>query len=141
MKSFEPIDEETGIEQYPGYLGMTWDGEVFMIQPLIRFQEFDWRKYWHLLEEAGRSGEITFEFQGKSRWIEYEPYADVAYILDELTSVEVHRDDGVSYGGMASGSGYIFFLKDGYSLDEVVQEFYSLMPAIDHDLACLLRES
>ena len=139
MKRFEPIDEDTGIEQYPGYVGMTWDGEVSMIKTLIHFQEFAWRNYWHLLDESGRSGEIAFEFQGNGRSILYEPFTDLANIVEELTTVEVHRDDGLSYGGMASGSGYIFFLKDGFSMAEAELEFRCLCAALEHDLATISK--
>jgi hypothetical protein len=134
MKPFEPIDEETGIGEYPGYIGMTWDGEISMAKPLARFQGFDWDGYSNLLEDVGRCGEIRFEYRGKICEIDYDPYTDVANVVDKLSTVEVQRDDGASYGGMASGSGYIFFLKEGYSLAEVNEEFDCLVSALEDDL-------
>jgi hypothetical protein len=134
VKPFEPIDEETGIDDYPGHLGMTWDGEISMTKPLARFQRFGWDGYSNLLEEAGRSAEIKYRFRQKICEVEYEPFADVAYVVDEMTTVEVQRDDGASYGGMASGSGYIFFLKDGYSLPDAYEEFDCLVSALEDDL-------
>lgn len=32
MKEFIQLDEETGIDEYPGYVGMTWDGELSMLK-------------------------------------------------------------------------------------------------------------
>lgn len=133
IKPFVPIDEETGIEEYPGYLGMTWDGEISMIKPLSRFQEFDWRGYSRLLDVAERLGEIKYKYRGRIFEIKYDPYTDMAYVVDELQTVEVQQDDGASYGGMASGSGYIFFLKDGYSLAEANEEFDCLVSALEDD--------
>ena len=134
IKPFVPIDEETGIEEYPGYLGMTWDGEISMTKPLASFQGFDWDGYSNLLDDAGRCGEIRFEYRGKICEIEYDQYTDVAYVVDELSTVEVQRDDGASCGGMASGSGYFFFLKGDYSLADANEEFDCLVSALEYDL-------
>ena len=134
MKPFQEIDPETGIEDYPGYVGMTWDGEISMIKPLRCFEDLDWWQYSCLLDEMGRKGLITYTFQEKVRELEYEPFSDVAHLVNEMTTIEVQRDDGTSHGGMASGSGYIFFLKDGYSLDEAQKEFVFLVSAVKADL-------
>ena len=49
-------------------------------------------------------------------------------------TVEVQRDDGASCGGMASGSGYFFFLKGDYSLADANEEFDCLVSALEDDL-------
>ena len=41
MKDFEPIDEDTGIEEYPGYIGMTWDRDLFMSDKFKFFEKFE----------------------------------------------------------------------------------------------------
>jgi hypothetical protein len=58
----------------------------------------------------------------------------VGFLVDELITVESHKDDGASYGGMASGRGYIFFLRSGYSLDDAFEEFNAVTTALIEDL-------
>ena len=53
MQNFVPIDDETGIEEYPGYVGMTWDGELSMHTDFKRFQEFSWDTFSELVQERG----------------------------------------------------------------------------------------
>lgn len=134
MIVFRPIDEETSIEDYPGYIGMTWDGEISMSRDFRRFQDFRWVEYSAAIEETTDSRQIAFTFAGKSTVLNFEPYQDVAFLMDQLTTVEVHRDHGSSYGGMASGSGYIFFSKNLSSLDDARDEVLALVQSLESDL-------
>ena len=140
MIDFEPIDDDTGIEEYPGYVGMTWDGEISMLKKFENFKKFNWDTYSELIEESNESRIISYEFQTHKNQFIFEAYQDVGFLVDELITVESHRDDGASYGGMASGSGYIFFLRNGYTLDDAVEEFNAVTMALIEDLAKLLKE-
>ena len=140
MIEFEPIDEETNIVDYPGYVGMTWDGELSMSKEFKDFGTFDWDTYSELIEELNESRIISYEFQTHKNQFIFEAYQDVGFLVDELITVESHKDDGASYGGMASGRGYIFFLRNGYNLDDAVEEFNAVTMALIEDLAKLLKE-
>ena len=63
MIDFEPIDEETNIVDYPGYVGMTWDGELSMSKEFKDFGTFDWDTYSELIEEFNESRSISYEFR------------------------------------------------------------------------------
>lgn len=139
MIKFSPIDEETGIEDYPGYIGMTWDGEISMSRDFRPFQDFRWAEYSAAIEETADSREIDFAFAGKFTVLSFEPYQDVAFLMDQLSTVEVHRDDGSSYEGMASGSGYIFFSRNPDSLDDSRDEVLALVQALERDFIKLSK--
>jgi len=140
MIDFEPIDEETGIEEYPGYVGMTWDGELSMSKELKDFEKFDWNTYSELIEELGESRDISYKFRNHKNLVRFEAYQDVGFLVDEFITVETHSDDGSSYGGMASGRGYIFFLRNGYNLDDAIEEIKAVTIALTEDLDKLSKK-
>jgi|GEM_PF-5727337 len=137
MIDFEPIDDDTGIEEYPGYVGMTWDGEISMLKKFENFKNFNWDSYSELIEESNESRVIFYEFRGHKNQFLFEAYQDVGFLIDELITVECHKDDGASYGGMASGRGYIFFLRNGYNIDDAIEEFNTVTTALVEDLGKL----
>ena len=105
MIDFEPIDDDTGIADYPGYVGMTWDGELSMLNEFKNFKRFNWDTYSELIEELNESRIISYEFRNHKNQILFEAFQDVGFLVDELITVESHKDDGASYGGLASGRG------------------------------------
>ncbi len=137
MQEFKPIDDELGIEEYPGYIGMTWDGEISMLNEFRRIKDFKWDAYSELVQEFGDSRHIEYRYAGKNIEVIFHPFEDLAYLLDQLTTVEVRRDDGATYGGMASGSGFIFFVKDTSSLNCSLLEVSALVEAVEQDYAIL----
>lgn len=137
MIDFEPIDEETGIEDYPGYVGMTWDGELSMSNDFENFKNFNWNFYAELVDELGESRCIDYVFKNIENSLIYEAYQDAGLLVDRFISVEVHKDDGSSYGGMASGSGLIFFQKNGYTIEDAIEEFNAVAIALNKDLKSL----
>ena len=140
MIDFEPIDDDTGIADYPGYVGMTWDGELSMSKEFKDFGTFDWDTYSELIEEFNESRIISYEFRNHKNQFLFEAYQDVGFLVDKLITVESHKDDGASYGGMASGRGYIFFLRNGYELNDAIEEFNAVARALIEDLGKLLKE-
>ena len=139
MIDFEPIDDDTGIADYPGYVGMTWDGELSMSKEFKDFEKFDWNGYSELIEELDGIQLISYEFQTHKHQVWFEAYQDVGFLVDQLITVEAHSDDGASYGGMASGRGYIFFLRNGYELNDAIEEFNAVARALIEDLGKLLK--
>lgn len=139
MIDFEPIDEDTGIEDYAGYIGMTWDGELSMSKEFKDFEKFDWNTYSELIEELEGIQLISYEFKNRKYQVSFEAYQDVGFLVDKLITVECHEDNGSSYGGMASGRGYIFFLRNGYNLDDAIEEFKAVIIALNEDFGKLLK--
>ena len=140
MIDFEPIDDDTGIADYPGYVGMTWDGELSMLNEFKNFKRFNWDTYSELIEELNESRIISYEFRNHKNQILFEAFQDVGFLVDELITVESHKDDGASYGGLASGRGYIFFLRNGCNLDDAIEEVNVVTSALIEDLGKLLKE-
>jgi hypothetical protein len=134
MIDFEPIDEETNIVDYPGYVGMTWDGELSISSEFKNFETFDWNTYSELIEELNESRYFDYQFRNLNNHVSFEAYQDIGFLVDEFLSVEVHSDDGSSYGGMASGRGYIFFLRAGFKSEDAIEEFNAVAIALNEDL-------
>lgn len=137
MIDFEPIDEESGIEDYPGYVGMTWDGELSMSNDFENFKNFNWKFYAELVDDLGESRSIEYVYKNFKNSLIYEAYQDAGLVVDRFISVEVHKDDGSSYGGMASGSGLIFIRKVGFTIEDAIEEFNAVAIALNKDLKSL----
>jgi hypothetical protein len=54
MKILESDDYETPVEEFPGYVGHTWDGEFFPGPELEALSSFDWDAYRELIDETNR---------------------------------------------------------------------------------------
>ena len=134
MINFEPIDEETNIVDYPGYVGMTWDGELSISSEFKNFEIFDWNTYSELIEELNESRYFDYQFRNLNNHVSFEAYQDIGILVNCFITVEVHNDDGSSYGGMASGRGYIFFLRTGFNLGDAIEEFNAVALALNEDL-------
>jgi hypothetical protein len=134
MEYLDPTDQGTPIEEYPGFVGYTWDGEFYPGDELKVLKDFDWRTYHELLEEYDQPRRLILRSLPQPIECEIQPYADLAYLLDQVPSVRVMRDDGPPDAGPASGSGYVFFIADGVSVQQLGQEIASLRHALDADL-------
>jgi hypothetical protein len=137
MKDFEPIDEDTGIEEYPGYIGMSWDGDLYMSDQFKLFEKFDWANYNDLLSELGNSRQITYYVSEQIFTVEYNQEEDIAYLIDQLVTVEAYYDSGPADGGPASGHGFIFFIVNNSTLEKALIELSALTLALENDLRLL----
>jgi hypothetical protein len=137
MKDFEPIDEDTGIEEYPGYIGMTWDRDLYMSDKFKLFEKFDWANYNDLLSELGDSRQITYSVSGQKFTVDYNQEEDLAYLIDQLSTVEAYYDSGPADGGPASGAGFIFFVVSNSTLEKALIEVSALTSALENDLRLL----
>ena len=134
MEPYPSDDYETPIEELPGYLGYTWDGEFVTGSELQCVKDFDWGSFAELLEEAGDLT-LAVEISGADVPVIVRPYGDLAFILDQLPTITVFRDLGPPDAGPASGSGYIFTMKDGVSTSAVVDSAAALRAGLDRMLA------
>jgi hypothetical protein len=94
MHLWENEDRETPIENYPGYLGLTWDG-TFLAQIELRpLQDFDIMKYSDLVDEHGGERRLDVSLPSGPIKISFNAYDDIAHILDQLPTVKVYLDNG-----------------------------------------------
>jgi hypothetical protein len=115
-------------------MSVTWDGQFYLAPELKVLESFDWLAYRELLEDYGRPRRLVLRGLPQPIECEIEPYNDLAYLLDQMPSVQVKRDNGPPDAGRASGSGFVFFIPDGVSYEQFVREMASLRDALDADL-------
>jgi hypothetical protein len=137
MEELDLIDEDTSIEEYPGYCGMTWDGELYLGPELKILEDFDWSSYWDLVSEHGEPRRISLLGLPYAVKCEFEAYSDLAVLLDQIPSIQVKYDNGPKDAGPASGEGYVFFIADGVSMERLTAEVSALKAALDKDLQSL----
>jgi hypothetical protein len=135
MKEFRFCEHERPIDEYPGYIGMTWDGEFYPGPGLEDLNSFDWQGYFELIDERERKLRVVLA----SRPIElvFEPYDDTAIFLDQLPTVSVYFDPGPRNPGPASGEGYVFFLADGFTMSMLQADIKALLTALNADRTSL----
>jgi hypothetical protein len=122
MDEDEAYDYDTPIEETPGYLGHIFDGFISFSDGLKVLDGFDFSLYAIMADELGQL----------DREIEVQFDTDPAHL------VAVY--DCPPNQGPASGSGYIFVLKDGAALSECERQAQLLRNALDDDFEKLRRE-
>lgn len=136
MRKFECDDYETPIELYPGYIGCTWDGQFTAGTELQALTDFDWRNFNDLLDEIG-SLKVRVPLRGEALFIDVEAYDDIAFILDQMPTIDVWQDNGPPDAGPASGAGYVFTISDSTTLDELHESVAALRRALGEALTNL----
>jgi len=129
MEDDENVDE-TPIEELPGILGHQWeDYDFWVLDPcLSAIAEIDMQK----LQEAQETAEgFWLEVQTSEglKKIEIGQYDRIFPTFGELPSISVVFDCPPNQGP-AAGSGYLFFLANGSTTDNVKRE-------VDHFCAAL----
>jgi hypothetical protein len=138
MELFLSDDYETPLEEYPGYLGLTWDGEFNAADEALRpLGEFDLQRYSELVDEHGITRHLKIDLPSGSISVVFDAYNDFAHILDQLPTIKVYRDNGPPDAGPASGAGYLFFIADGVSYFDLKESIAVLVAALKSDLGAL----
>jgi len=137
LELFETDDYETPIEEYPGFLGYTWDGQFFPGPELKTMEEFDWQGYWELFDDDETPREINILGLSQPAICTISAYSDLAYLFDQMKSIKVMRDEGPVDCGPASGSGYVFFIADDFNVEQLRREITALREALEADKASL----
>jgi hypothetical protein len=106
MEVWQNDNDETPIEEYPGYLGLTCDGTFLAGKELQPLKGFDLLRYSELVDEHGGTRHLKLTLPTGSTTIVFKAYDDIEHILDQLPTVEVHLDDGSSQAHPASSSIY-----------------------------------
>jgi hypothetical protein len=128
MQPLNKIDEQTPIEQYPGYLGHVWENEyMHVIKELSFLTDIPIRKYKELADyadEPNRHINVKFSANKEKILIEFDIWNEgLGEILDHAPSIEVCFDDLAD----------IFFLKDGHKLEEAINDMKQVAEALIAD--------
>jgi hypothetical protein len=146
MKKLEKLKEEKAIEEYPGYLGHIWAGDYLdLIKELSFLSDIPWKRYQELtgyLDDPTRHINVKFESIANKKLIGFDPWNDpLASILDQVPSVEVRYDDFSDDQNTSGGYAHIFFLKDGYQLQEAINDIKEVSKALNADYSNLEDEA
>ena len=133
IRDFEPIDDETPIEEYPGYIGHTWDHDFCPGPDLEVLASFDLQEYFELFRPE-ETRQLILRKPPEAITCEVYDYCSWPHMLSQLPSVTACLDEGPPNAGPASGTGYVFFLSEGTTRERLVKEVTSLRQALDGDL-------
>jgi hypothetical protein len=137
MEIWDNEDRERPIETYPGYLGLTWDGDFLAGAELEPLKNIDLTKYSELVDEHGGERELNVKLSSGDIKIAFNAYDDVAHILDKLPTVTVYLDNGPPDAGPASAGICLFFITDGVSEPELDESIAALATALKSDFVSL----
>ena len=137
MKPLDWTNPEVPIEEYPGYVGVLIDNELFAEPELAVIEGFDWSGYEELLFEYGNPRSI--ELAGLAKTLRCDrDNCDLLSLLDQLSSLQVLRDDAEPEGP-ASAAIYVFAIADGFEVDQLRLETRALRAALDADMKELVE--
>lgn len=121
MRTLVPLDEDTGPESCPGYLGQIDEGEFSGLNDVLKpLETINWADYADSIAEDA----IWLNVGGVGR-VEIIPTSSVGEILDQIPSLDVRRESEYGYE--------IFFLRDDHSLENVAGEIAALVAAVRRD--------
>ncbi len=138
MERLEPIDEDTPIELYPGFLGYIWDLELAIVDSKIEFmKDFEWKKYFDALQYLPERI-LTMNLSLGATEISITEDSHLATILDQVPSIKVTLDvpDNQGPGG---GAAHVFFIGDNSDYKSAVNDINALMEVLRTDfrsIAC-----
>jgi hypothetical protein len=138
MERLEPIDEDTPIEGYPGFLGFMWDLDLAIVDPEIKImKDFEWKKYFDALQYLPERI-LKINLSLGSTEISITEDSNLATILDQIPSIKVTIDvpDNQGPGG---GAAHVFFIGDNSDYKSAVNDINALIEVLRTDfrsIAC-----
>ena len=135
VRDFRPYDDETQVEDYPGFLALEWDESPFSAdsKELLDFWTGTWSPYNQTLVDEGLERDLVVHLASGPTRVHVEPGHKLALVLDQLPAFDVAYDPGPPDAGPASGSGYVTFISDKASMEDVKSTIEALADAIRSD--------
>jgi hypothetical protein len=135
VRIFRPDDDERQIETYPGFLALEWDeGDLFTdTKELFDFWRETWSVYIQTLVDEGLERDLIVQLASGPTRVHVETDRWLGPVLDQLPAFDVGFDPGPANGGPASGCGYVIFLADNASMEDVQSAIEALAVAIRSD--------
>ena len=129
-------DYETPVEEIPGYVGLIFDGFLELSDGLLPLKGFDFVLYGIMADELDElTRHLEIDFGSGVTSVSFEARA-VNEIVSSIPSVDAIYDCPPNQG-RAAGSGYMFLLADGFTIEETTKAAAILRTAIDADFATL----
>jgi len=142
VRDFHPYDDETGIEAYPDFLALEGhEGDLFTganTKELYNFWKETWSAYNATLADEYLERDLVVHLAGGPTRIHVEPGGKLALVLDQLPTFDVYLDHDDA--GLASGTGYVIFIADKASMEEVNSTIEALADAIRRDHKAVLDQ-
>jgi hypothetical protein len=129
-------DREPPMEEYPRYLGYSWDGDFHAESELAPLLDFDFLTYSELVDDRGGERRLNVVLPSGPITILFNAYDGIADILDQLPTVNVRLDNS-SDDGPASDSLCVFFIADGVSETELKVSVSALAETLKSDFNSL----
>ncbi len=139
MKKYrwKPSEEVGDVQQESGYLGLSWDREI-SAGPLLRpVKAFPWGEYDELCQMLPSARSLAVAFSKGSHAVRYDADEDIAFLLDQVPTIEVLRDDGPPEPSFGAGGGYVFFRAKDATSESVQNDIAALLAALRADLEAL----
>ena len=133
MQTFEPINEETPIEGYPGFIGYMWDlEEILSCHPALEpLRSFPWIKYIELFD-VDEIRKLDLQLSSGCKQICVSEADNLPTIVDQIPSVTVKLDIPNDQGP-AGGVAHIFFLAEGSDHEVVARDIDVLVASLRLD--------
>ena len=128
-------DHDRPIEEHAGIMGYSWDRQLVIIDDCLSpLNTIQWDEYFAFVDDKdGQTHTLPVTINDQIVSIDVTAADDLAQILDVSGIVDVKRDEGPPDAGPASGSGYLFFLREGDSPKIVRRNVNALVDAISED--------
>jgi hypothetical protein len=128
MKQLERLDEDTPIDAYQGFIGVTMDHhDLFAASQYSILKSFDWDDFFsEINEEEVRTYSIKLSTGLASIFVNNE--STLAELLDQVPSVDVFYDTPENQGP-GSATFHIFIEADSSSHEKIVGDITRLIQA------------
>jgi len=140
MEIWPNDDHETPIEYYPGYLGHTYDRDIWFGPRLSIFSEFDWWGYLGLVDDvvcgSGEKHKLIVELRSGPIEINFDASYGPVMIIDHLPCINGYIVNDPP-GARPSGSGHVLILADDTNGQELEKCTAALAKALNDDLVKL----
>ena len=133
INAFDSDDYETSIEDFPGYVGHTWDGELFPGPALEALENFDWYRYEGLVSASGQPRRLVLTISEGPRVLLVKPEDGIHDLLEQHPSIQVWCDEP------AAGLGFFFTILDRANGEQLTLEIAALKSILEHDHLALKR--
>ena len=128
---------QTDLTEWPGCLGYSNDGDLMPGPELASIVTFDWNAYRELAEEDERAVEVDLP-TGRIRVL-FDVNDDIAVLLGALPAIEAWSDSGPD-DSPAGGTGYNYWLANGFERTDVADQVSALLDALRRDFeGCAAR--
>ena len=128
----DSYDDETPVEETPGYVGHIFDDSIDFGEGLKPLEGFDFSLYGIMADELGfPDRQLEVDFGNGPTGISFQAFS-LNEIVEFIPAVDAIYDCPPNQGP-AGGSGYIFILREGFTVEESVAAAKVLRSALDSD--------